>query len=92
MGANDFDVALKKILKNTIKVSRRVVFLRTLLYFFENTPDVPNCIAVVQQIHELYSKYTSCLTKIQLLSPKIQKMYKKATIFNNCINKIIIVF
>ena len=51
-------VTLKKILKNTIKVYRRVVFLRTLLYFFENTPDVPNCIAVVQQIHELFSENT----------------------------------
>ena len=51
-------VTLKKILKNTIKVYRRVVFLRTFLYFFENTPDVPNCIAVVQQIHELFSENT----------------------------------
>ena len=48
----EFLRALKKILKNTTKVYRRVVFLRTFLYFIENPPKYIKCT-------ELYNSCTA---------------------------------
>ena len=73
MSTDAQDTTLKKILKNTTKVYRRVVFLRTFLYFMENPPKYIKCTElynsctantrVVQQIHELFCENTIIVSK-----------------------------
>ena len=88
MSTDAQDTTLKKILKNTTKVYRRVVFLRTFLYFMENPPKYIKCTELYNSCtantRVVLRKYNYCLQKYKKCI-KNTKMYKKTTIYNNCI-------